>query len=175
MLQSSRLKTSRNSNLLGAFVIAVHDQMLERIETELGLGGQAAAALVVVSFNQGRSIDFLSGALQLSHSGCVRVIDKLAQAGLVERREGRDRRVVALHLTEAGQRRARIVLRARSSYLDGLLQSLNVKQQQHLTALIETLLYDMTTCDEHAEAMCRYCDETVCPQAHCPITLAVVE
>jgi MarR family transcriptional regulator, negative regulator of the multidrug operon emrRAB len=169
------LQTSRSSNLLGAFVIAVYDQMLERIESELGIGGQAAAALVVIGFNQGRSVDFLSGALQLSHSGCVRVIDKLAQAALVERREGKDRRVVELYLTEAGERRMQVVLRTRGKYLDGLLQSLNLKQQRQFTALIETMLYDMTTCDEHAEAMCRFCDETVCPQGRCPITLAVVK
>jgi len=172
---SARLQSARSSNLLGAFVIAVYDQMLERIESELCLGGQAAAALVVISFNQGRSVDFLSGALQLSHSGCVRAIDKLAQAGLVERREGKDRRVVALYLTPAGHREAQSVLRARSKYLDGLLQSLDVKEQRQLTALLETMLFDMTSCDEHAEAMCRYCDETVCPQGTCPITLAVVE
>jgi DNA-binding MarR family transcriptional regulator len=175
MLPSTKLQTSRSSNLLGAFVIAAYDQMLERIESELGLGGQSAAALVVIGFNQGRNVDFLSGALQLSHSGSVRVVDKLAQAGLVERRAGKDRRVVALHLTAAGQRRMQVVLRTRSKYLDSLLQSLDVRQQQQFTALIETLLYDMTTCDEHAEAMCRYCDEAVCPQAHCPITLAVVK
>ena len=108
MLPSTKLQTSRSSNLLGAFVIGVYDQMLARIEAEVGLGGQSAAALVVIGFNQGRSVDFLSGALQLSHSGCVRVVDKLAQAGLVQRREGKDRRVVALHLTAVGQRRMQV-------------------------------------------------------------------
>ncbi len=175
MLPSTKLQFSRSSNLLGAFVVAVHDQMLERIESELGLSGQAAAALVVIGFNQGRSVDFLSGALQLSHSGCVRVVDKLEQAGLVQRREGKDRRVVALHLSAAGQRRMQVVLRTRSKYLDGLMQSLDTRQQQQFTATIETLLYDITTCSEHAEAMCRYCDEAVCPQKQCPITLKVVK
>ena len=175
MLPSTKLQTSRSSNLLGAFVIGVYDQMLARIEAEVGLGGQSAAALVVIGFNQGRSVDFLSGALQLSHSGCVRVVDKLAQAGLVQRREGKDRRVVALHLTAVGQRRMQVVLRTRGKYLDSLVQSLDGRQQQQFTALIETLLYDMTTCGEHAEAMCRYCDETTCPQRQCPITLKVVK
>jgi DNA-binding MarR family transcriptional regulator len=168
-------QASRSSNLLGAFVIAVYDQMLERIEAELNLGGQSAAALVVVGFNQGRSVDFLSGALQLSHSGCVRLIDKLADAGLVERRQGKDRRVVALHLTETGEKRMQVVLRTRRKFLDRVLQSLNIKEQRQFTAMIETMLYDMTSCDEHAEAMCRFCDETVCPQGSCPITLAVVK
>jgi MarR family transcriptional regulator, negative regulator of the multidrug operon emrRAB len=175
MLTSMKQQLSRSSNLLGAFVIAVHDQMLERIESELGLGGQAAAALVVIGFNQGRNVDFLSGALRLSHSGCVRVVDKLEEAGLVQRREGKDKRVVALFLSAAGQRRMQVVLRTRSKYLDGLMQSLDARQQQQFTETIETLLYNMTSCNEHAEAMCRYCDEAACPQRDCPITLAVVK
>lgn len=175
MLPATKQQLSRSSNLLGAFVIAVHDQMLARIEAELGLGGQAAAALVVIGFNQGRSVDFLSGALMLSHSGCVRVVDKLEEAGLVQRREGKDKRVVALYLSAAGQRRMQVVLRTRSKYLDGLMQSLDPRQQQQFSATIETLLTAMTSCNEHAEAMCRYCDEAACPQRLCPVTLAVVK
>lgn len=175
MLPATKQQLSRTANLLGAFVIAVHDQMLTRIESELGLGGQAAAALVVIGFNQGRSVDFLSGALQLSHSGCVRVVDKLEEAGLVQRREGKDKRVVALFLSAAGQRRMQVVLRTRSKYLDGLMHSLDARQQQQFTEIIETLLHDMTSCNEHAEAMCRYCDEAACPQRQCPVTLAVVK
>jgi hypothetical protein len=68
-----------------------------------------------------------------------------------------------------------VVLRTRSRYLDGLMRSLDTRQQQQFTAMIETLLYDITTCSEHAEAMCRFCDEAVCPQKQCPITLKVVK
>ena len=162
----------RGANLLGAFVVAVHDQMLQCLEREDAIAPQAAAALIVIGFNAGRSVDFLSGALQLSHSGCVRLVDKLEQSALVERREGKDRRVVQLYLTDLGQRRMQNVLRSRRKYLDSLLQSLNVKEQKQLTGMIETMLFDITTGDEHAEAMCRYCDEGACPQEHCPITLA---
>jgi MarR family transcriptional regulator, negative regulator of the multidrug operon emrRAB len=168
-------QATRNSNLLGAFVIAVYDQMLERIEADLGLSGQSAAALVVVGFNQGRSVDFLSGALQLSHSGCVRLVDKLVDADLLERRRGKDRRVAELHLTDAGERRMQMVLGTRRKYFGRVLQSLNINKQRQFTAMIETMLHDLTTCDEHAEAICRLCDEKVCPQGRCPVTLAVVK
>jgi DNA-binding MarR family transcriptional regulator len=164
---------ARCSNLLGAFVIAAYDQMVERIETEESIAPQGAAALVVIGVNEGRSVDFLSGALHLSHSGCVRVVDKLQEAGLVERREGQDRRVVALYLTPSGHKRAHSILRTRRKYLDGLLQTLSATQQRQFTAQIELMLYEMTNSEEHAEAMCRFCDEAACPQERCPVTLAV--
>jgi hypothetical protein len=47
--------------------------------------------------------------------------------------------------------------------------------QRQFTAMIETMLYDLTTGDEHAEAICRLCDEKLCPQGRCPVTLAVVK
>jgi len=166
-------RNPRCSNLLGAFVIAAYDQMVQRIEAEESIAPQAAAALIVVGFNQGRSVDFLSGALQLSHSGCVRLVDKLQEASLVDRREGEDRRVVELYLTTSGHQRMHGILRTRRKYLDGLLQSLSAKDLKRFTAQIELMLYDMTNSEEHAESMCRFCDETICPQESCPVTLAV--
>jgi DNA-binding MarR family transcriptional regulator len=167
------MQNLRGANLLGAFVVAVHDRMLQCLEREDAIAPQAAAALIVIGFNVGRSVDFLSGALQLSHSGCVRLVDKLEHSELVERREGSDRRVVQLYLTELGHRRMQNVLRSRRKYLNSLMQSLNMKEQTQLTAMIETMLFDITTGDEHAEAMCRYCEEDPCPQEGRPITLAV--
>jgi MarR family transcriptional regulator, negative regulator of the multidrug operon emrRAB len=81
--------------------------------------------------------------------------------------------VVHLYLTDLGQRRMQNVLRSRRKYLNSLLQSLNAKEQKQLTGMVETMLYDITTGDEHAEAMCRYCDEDECAQERGPITLAV--
>ena len=65
------------------------------------------------------------------------------------------------------------VLRSRRKYLNSLMQSLDMKEQAQLTAMIETMLFDITTGDEHAEAMCRYCDEDAFPQEGRPIALAV--
>lgn len=167
------MQNIRGADLLGAFVVAVHDQMLQCLEREDAIAPQAAAALLVIGFNVGRSVDFLSGALQLSHSGCVRLVDKLEGAELVERREGQDRRVVLLYLTDSGQRRMQNVVRSRRKHLDSLLQSLNAQEQRQLTGMIETMLYDITSGDEHAEAMCRYCDDGAWPQERSPVALAV--
>lgn len=41
--------------------------------------------------------------------------------------------------------------------------------------MIETMLCNLATGDEHGEAICRLCDEKVCPQGRCPVTLAVVK
>ena len=80
-----------------------------------------------------------------------------------------------LHLTDAGERRMQMVLGTRRQYLDRVLQSLGKKAQRQFTAMIETMLYDLTTGDEHAEAIWRRCDEKVCPQGRCPVTLAIVK
>ena len=169
------MKNSRASNLFGALVVGVQDQLLRRIETESSIGGQAAAALVTIGANSGCSVDFLRVALQLSHSGCVRLIDKLTETALVERGGGKDKRVVALFLTDAGQRRMQRVLRTRRKYLDEVLQSLSAKEQKQLTPLLEILLNKVTTSDKDAESICRLCEEAVCPQPLCPVTQAVAQ
>lgn len=169
------MENPRASNLFGALVVGVQDQLLRRIEAESSIGGQAAAALVTIGANSGCSVDFLRVALQLSHSGCVRLVDKLTETTLVERRGGKDKRVVALFLTDAGQRRVQRVLRTRRKYLDEVLQSLNSKEQKLLIPLLEILLKKVTTSEQDAESICRLCEEAVCPQPLCPVTQAVAQ
>ena len=163
----------RSCNLLGAFIIAAHDRLMQQVATELPMAGQAAAALVVVRHNAGRSVDFLSGALMLSHSGCVRLVDKLCEAGLLERRQGADKRVVTLYLTPAGTKRVEEILRARRASLEEIVAPLGAAQLRQLTGLLEPMLARMTTDEESADVMCRMCEEKVCPQGRCPITLSI--
>jgi DNA-binding MarR family transcriptional regulator len=120
-------------------------------------------------------VDFLRQALRLSHSGCVRPVDKLQSAALVERQETLDKRAVALHLTALGQRQMQSVLRARHQCLDSVLQALDDRQKRHLTRLLESMLATLTRDDVHAESICRWCEEMVCPQATCLATRAVAK
>ncbi|MGA3156659.1 MAG: MarR family transcriptional regulator [Steroidobacteraceae bacterium] len=166
-----KLQNARGRNLLGAFVVAVNDKMQQQAEEEISMGGQAAAALVTIGHNFGESVEFLSGILQLSHSGCVRLVDKLAQEGLIERRAGKDRRSVALYLTETGQQRKSDVLRARRDALNWVFEALDRRQQEHLTQLIEVMLKAITTSKAEADIICRLCEERVCAQERCPVTL----
>lgn len=45
----------------------------------------------------------LASSLSLDSSSIVRLVDELESRGLVERREGKDRRAKAIHLTESSQ------------------------------------------------------------------------
>jgi MarR family transcriptional repressor of emrRAB len=160
----------RSLNLLGALVVTVHDKMMELVERELGMGGQAPAALVTITHNPGENVAFLSGALRLSHPGCVRLVDKLVRAGLVERGEGQDKRSVALTLSAAGKRRSQEILRARRKALELFAQPLRRQQQLQLTELLEIILRETATTEKAGDTACRLCEEQHCPQPECPIT-----
>lgn len=164
------MQNARGRNLLGALVVAVNDKMQRQAEEEINMGGQAAAALVTIGHNFGESVEFLSGILQLSHSGCVRLVDKLAEEGLIERRAGKDRRSVALFLTDTGRQRKRDVLRARRESLNWVFETLDDGQQTQLTQLMEVMLKAITTSKAEADIICRLCEERSCAQERCPVT-----
>jgi MarR family transcriptional regulator, negative regulator of the multidrug operon emrRAB len=165
------VRNARGRNLLGAFVVAVNDRMQQRAELEIAMGGQAAAALVTIGHNYGQSVEFLSGVLQLSHSGCVRLVDKLHEQSLIERRPGADRRSVALYLTAAGQQRKRDVLRARREALNSVFDTLNAREQDQFVGLLEVMLKAITASKSDADIICRLCEERDCAQIRCPVTL----
>jgi len=168
------LHVARGHNLLGALVTAVNDRMQWHAEKAIGLGGPIPAALVTIGHNYGESVEFLSGILQMSHSGCVRLVDKLDEQGLIERRPGKDRRSLSLYLTPKGRELKREVLRARREALDGVLETLNGQQQRDLVALLEVMLTGITQCKNDADIICRLCEEQVCAQSHCPVTIGSV-
>jgi DNA-binding MarR family transcriptional regulator len=77
----------------------------------------AAAALVHLAQYAGEAIEPLRPPLALSHSGRVRLVDRLVDAGQLERREAGDARGVALHLTRKGRAAAADGLRRREEVL----------------------------------------------------------
>jgi MarR family transcriptional regulator, negative regulator of the multidrug operon emrRAB len=155
-------------------VTAVNDRMQAHAEKAIGLGGQMPAALVTIGHNYGESVEFLSGILQMSHSGCVRLVDKLDELGLVERRPGKDKRSLSLYLTPRGRVLKREVLRARREALDAVFQTLDASQQHDLVALLEVMLTAITRCKSDADIICRLCEEQTCAQSHCPVTIGSV-
>jgi DNA-binding MarR family transcriptional regulator len=72
------------------------------------LGGQAGLApgqfgvLKLVELNPGRSQTEIAAAAGLDRSSLTQLLDQLVRRGLIERRPGRDRRTVSLHLTPTG-------------------------------------------------------------------------
>ena len=167
------MSNARTANLLGAFTVAMHHQVLQRINADQRIGGEGPAAVVLIGTNPGKTVDFLARALELSHSGTVRLVDRLAAEEWVERRPGTDKRAVALHLTKAGHHRMRLILRARRECIENVLGALSAKEQKSLTSALEGMLEKMTTSEQMADSICRLCEEESCPQPDCPVTQAL--
>lgn len=158
--------------MIGALVLSMHDKITRNTRQELDMAGEAAAALVVVGNNVDLSVEALSKSLMLSHSGTVRLVDKLENQGLVERnRSSDDTRSVALSLTASGRRRKSAILKARTGAINMALDALTTSEQEALLRIAEKMLFAVTIKDL-SESMCRLCEEQVCPQDRCPITLA---
>jgi DNA-binding MarR family transcriptional regulator len=165
--------TARTANLLGALAVALGDELRTATETAAAHGASAPAALVVIGTYPGRTIDALRPALGLSHSGTVRLVDRLAADDLVVRGAGTDGRSVSLQLTASGRSAMRGLLTERRRALDRPLAALTVAERRQLERISEKLLAAMTHTQAQADQFCRLCDETVCPTARCPVECAI--
>ena len=160
-------------NLLGALALAVSDEIQQATARIAGHGAAAPSALVRIGTYPGLTIDQLSQVLRLSHSGAVRLIDRLEQDGLVERRTGKDARAVAVFLTESGQQIMQAMLADREQILERLFQGLSEQEQIHFMGIVEKVLASIVTNAEQADYICRLCNEPVCPTALCPVECAI--
>lgn len=157
----------RTANLLGTVSLAVAERMEEAARDIIDHAGETPAALVVIGYGRGPSNDQLRSVLGLSHPGTVRLVDRLVADGLVERRNGPDKRTIALHLTSEGQSRRNELLKGRLSAIRPLLTPLEPSEQAALGALLHKLLASMPTTDSERCHLCRLCDDSVCTD--CPI------
>lgn len=87
----------------------------------------------------------------------------------MEVRQGLDKRVVAIFLTDAGRERTRSVVQARNHALGDLVELLAPQQRAQLDGIAETLLEKMTQARSDAMYICRLCDEQACPQDRRPV------
>lgn len=157
----------RTANLLGVLGLAVADRIEDVARDILGRVGETPAALVVIGHGSGLSNDGLRRILGLSHPGTVRLVDRLVADGLVKRGEGKDRRAVALRLTEQGQSVRDKLLQGRLSALDALLVPLSEQERELLDSLLGKILISMDTTVSDRRTLCRLCDVQVC--SDCPI------
>jgi DNA-binding MarR family transcriptional regulator len=165
--------TARQSNLLGALVLALGDRLREATEGESGHGGQAAAALAILAQQAGLGIEGLRQQVGLSQPATVRLVDRLAAEGLLVRAPGPDRRSLELKLTRAGRLRADAVLSARRGVLDEALKSLAASERAVLEGLLVDVLGQFTTDRGEAEVICRLCDLGACRLSSCPVECAL--
>jgi MarR family transcriptional repressor of emrRAB len=159
----SHAYNARDANLLGALGLAVADRLA---------GGSAAEALVELHGRRaGSTIDALARVTGLTHSGTVRLVDRLVQRGLVERRRGADQRSVALYLTPPGRRAARSVLAERETAMHSMLVLLTDDQRTAMVAVAEQLLRELGAAPEAERRLCRLCDLESCgrTRGNCPV------
>jgi MarR family transcriptional regulator, negative regulator of the multidrug operon emrRAB len=167
------MSAARTANLLGAAVTALNDELESATASAAAHGAAFPAALVSVHWEPGLSIEQLRRIVGLSHSGTVRLLDRLEREGAVERKAGRDGRSVAVHLTAQGRRQVRTILDRRRSVMGGALDLLAPAEQDQLRRLVEKMLAGMTRDREHSDHICRLCDLAACPGAACPVECAV--
>jgi DNA-binding MarR family transcriptional regulator len=165
--------SARQANLLGTLSLAVVGAVEAAVVSPLG--PSAPAALVALDgYLGGEPIDALRRVLGLTHSGAVRLVDRLEAAGLAERRAGADARSVAVVLTPAGEAAVREIRAARERALEAALEALAPADRAALAALHEKLLAGLTGDRASAMRMCRLCDVEACghDRGECPVTEA---
>jgi MarR family transcriptional regulator, negative regulator of the multidrug operon emrRAB len=163
----------RLPNLLAAVALLVQDALDECEVSDTAVGSSAAAALVSVGHRQGLSIEALSASLGLTHSGTVRLVDRLEAAGTVQRRKA-DGRSVGLWLTSQGRRRVRSINSARLSAVARLIPALSTDEARSVDAFLCRILAAHANDDDDLYRICRICSFDAC-QANepCPVDLAV--
>ena len=106
-----------------ALLVKAGQREFERMANEamqpLGLTGAQADALSVISVAGPLSLKDLGGLLIAEAGHPSRLVDRLVEAGLVERREGRgDRRSIELSLTAKGRRLEKRAAAARQQLIE---------------------------------------------------------
>jgi MarR family transcriptional regulator, negative regulator of the multidrug operon emrRAB len=166
------MMNSRLANLVGALGTALHDSQIAEV-TAPGLTATEASALNRVGQIPGCSINDLRIGLGISQPGTVRVVDGLVRRDLVTRAAGRDGRTVALQLTELGRTTWEALVDRRRAMLADALAAVPQRDLPALERAVSAVLSALTGGPDEAEHICRLCDEASCPQASCPVTLAV--
>jgi MarR family transcriptional repressor of emrRAB len=168
--------TSRLENLAAAFALALTDDLQAAIEKTSAMTGGASAALTTMLAYPGGSLDALRRVLRLTPSGAGRLIDRLVDAGMVERQSGaNDQRFIALHLTARGAKLAERILAARRAAVRRPLASLTAEERAQFETLLDKMLFRMTPDRERCDHICRLCEITACPQDICPVETAALE
>jgi len=153
-------------NLLGALSVALADRIEAATQEVVDESATAVAALATVAQFPGTSIEALRRSLGLSHSAAVRVVDRLAARGLVERRPGVRGPAVALVATAAGAKLATRVLTIRRDVVRVVAGD---ALTEHLEPALSAMLARLTIDPHTGDRVCRLCDVGACPQRRCPV------
>ncbi|WP_089252653.1 MarR family winged helix-turn-helix transcriptional regulator [Asanoa hainanensis] len=163
------------ANLLGAFALAVADRAGAAMASA-GNPTAAAALSALLHFLDRPSIDQLRRVLGLTPSGAVRLVDRLADAGLVTRGAGSDGRSRSVALTPEGRAAAERLSGARASTLRDALGALSPSERSTLDGLIGKVMAGIVQEKDGGAWICRLCDLAACGRdvGSCPTANAAV-
>ena len=166
------------ANVAGALALVIADRMAEATAAAAGRADSAPAALAaLLHFLDRPTVDLLRRVLGLTSSGAVRLLDRLAESGYIERLPGTDRRSAAIVLTDAGRLTAEQVCRARADVLDGALAALSPQERADFGMLAGKLMVGMMRAPGAVRWGCRLCDTAICRGAPggCPVRNAAIQ
>lgn len=155
----------RQANLLGAFALVVADRTAEAMTSAAGvpLSHTAASALSALHhFLDRPNLDLLRQVLGLTASGTVRLVDRLAELGYVERAHGPDGRSRSVVLTRSGRQAAARVSKARAAVLADALGELTAPERATLHDLMGEVIAGFVRGPGATKWICRACDTTAC-------------
>ncbi|MEV4620863.1 MarR family transcriptional regulator [Asanoa sp. NPDC049573] len=165
------------ANLLGAVSLALTDAAAGAVAaasdgTAAVAGNPTAAAALsaLLHFLHRPSIDQLRRVLGLTPSGTVRLVDRLAEAGLVTRGPGGDGRSRSVALTPAGRAAAERLSAARAATLRSALAGLSPAERSTLDGLVGKVMAGIVAEKDGGAWLCRLCDLAACgrDEGHCP-------
>lgn len=157
----------RTTNLLGALATAITDRLQTDMKNTLDRSGESAAAIVVLGYAPGLSVEILRQVLDRSHPGTVRLIDRLEADGLVERHKAADGRAVALHLTKRGTKLRKQLMDHRLDTLEQALSGISADERQLFGDLLAKVLTNLPDTEMAKHRICRLCSVQTC--TNCPI------
>ena len=181
-----RSSDARLVNLVGALTTGLTDAINDAITAVTGLDAMASTALIaLLDFLPGGSVRRLSKAVGLTHSGAVRLVDRLVAAGLVARGTGDDARSRSITLTRTGRRLAHRARIARQARIARVIDGVPLEERAMLTGLCERWIGTITRqrLEQRAAdvapaggALCRMCDFDACGRAEgtCPAAAVAV-
>jgi DNA-binding MarR family transcriptional regulator len=168
----------QTANLLGALSLMIADRMADAMGEAGGRPESAAAALcALLHFLDRPTVDLLRRVLGLTSSGTVRLVDRMTEAGYVERGPGHDGRSTSVTLTEAGRAVAQRVAAARADVVEGALAGLPGADRAALRRILGAMLVGLMRGPGAVRWMCRLCDTGACRGAEggCPVGNAARE
>ena len=158
----------RDRNIFGAFALMISDDIVRASSSRAPEAGPAASALALLAHKPGLSIRMLAVGVGLSHAGTVRLVDRLAAEGLIERRgHSTDGRTRSLYLTVSGKVASDGVLASRDEVIAEGLSILDPAEVKLLCDIAERVLRARLENLEHSYRICRLCCYDGC--TNCPI------